>query len=124
MIKCICIFCGTLFLFKFAFPQTPFEKVYGGQLPEVFQSAIETSDGNLLAGGSTQSFGNGNISNTDFYLVKTNGNGDTLWTRAFGTTNAEDGNAVAEIHDGYVIAGNGLNAANNTYDFYLVKTDT
>ncbi|HEX3080308.1 MAG TPA: hypothetical protein VHQ04_07585, partial [Puia sp.] len=112
-----------LAIIHFSSAQNSFEKVYGGALPEAFRSVIETTDGNLLAGGSTRSFGNGDVFNTDFYLVKTKADGDTLWTRAFGTAFNDDGTAVVEFANGYIIAGTSINPANSTNDFYVVKTD-
>lgn len=123
MIKSIVLLSCLLVIIHFSSAQNSFEKVYGGALPEVFRSVLETSDGSLLAGGSTRSFGSGDIFNTDFYLVKTKANGDTLWTRAFGTTYNDDATAVAEFANGYVIAGTSINPANGSNDFFVVKTD-
>jgi acyl-coenzyme A synthetase/AMP-(fatty) acid ligase len=41
----------------------------------------QTADGGYIVGGSTLSAGAGQA---DFYLVRTDPNGDTLWTRAYG----------------------------------------
>jgi hypothetical protein len=103
--------------------QINFERVYGGALPDFFHAAIPTSDGGILAGGSTRSYNNGSLLNTDFYLVKMNASGDTLWQRAFGSTSNDDGIAVAEFAGGYVIGGTSINPTNGTNDFYIVKTD-
>src|SRR4051794_38824358 len=88
-----------------SFAQNEFERVYGGVMNERFHMAIPVSGGGILAGGSTSSYGNGNLFNNDFYLVKISAAGDTIWKRSFGTINDDDGRTVAEFAGGYVMAG-------------------
>jgi hypothetical protein len=123
MIKCGLVFFVLSLTATHSFCQQFFEKIYGGSLPEIFRSVIETSDGNIIAGGSTRSFGFGNNTNSDFYLVKTSANGDTLWTRTFGSTSSDEGMAIIEAAGGYIIAGTGYNPLNGTVDFLAGKTD-
>lgn len=103
--------------------QPGFEKIYGGALPEAFRTMVQTTDESILAAGFTQSFGAATLSYPDFYVVKMNASGDTLWTRAFGTASSEDAYAITEMDDGYVISGWAINPSNSTYDCYAVKTD-
>ena len=107
----------------FLYAQNTFERVYGGALPEVFHAVIPTSDGGLLLAGSTRSYGNGNLSSPDFYLVKTDVAGDTLWTHTYGSTENDDGLTVRELNDGYVVAGTSTNPLNSSLDIFIVKTD-
>jgi hypothetical protein len=124
MIRRIVFIAAFLLNFQISFGQNEFERVYGGLLNERFHMAIPVADGRILAGGSTSSYGNGNIFNNDFYLVKISAAGDTIWKRSFGTPNDDDGRAVAEFAGGYVIAGFSINPLNGSYDYHVVKTDT
>lgn len=53
----------------------------GGSFNEVPAQIIQTHDGGYLVGGSAGSYGPGS---SDFYLVKLDGNGNLLWTYAWG----------------------------------------
>ncbi|HEX7319931.1 MAG TPA: hypothetical protein VF399_06215 [bacterium] len=93
---------------------TVWTRTYGGTLLECAYSLDKTSDDGYIITGYTTSFGAGG---GDVYLVKTNANGDTLWTRTIGTTAWDRGNSVEQTSDGgYIIgAGNG--------NVYLIKTN-
>jgi hypothetical protein len=70
--------------------------------------------------GRTNSFGSGGY---DFYVVKTNSQGDTLWTRNYGGSNDDRGWSVQQTADGgYVFAGSTGSFGAGQGDFYLVKT--
>jgi hypothetical protein len=56
-------------------------RTYGGSGGDCAYSVQQTTDGGYVVAGFTYSFGAGNA---DFYLVKTNSQGDTLWTRTYG----------------------------------------
>ncbi len=100
---------------------TTFQKILGGSAGDAGSSVIQTTDGGYIFTGGTVSFGAGNY---DVYLVKTDVNGDTMWTRSYGGTGTEIGHDIQQTADGgYIIAGEsiGLGAANA--DFYLIRTD-
>jgi len=83
------------------------ERDYGGPRGEVGRSVRQTDDGGYIVAGFTESFGAG----YDVWLVRTDADGDTLWTRTYGTANDETGNSVLQTEDGgFVVAGtiNGL----------------
>ena len=104
--------------------QSGFEKVYGGDLPDAFRAVIATSDGGILAGGSTKSFGGGSLYNSDAYLVKMNANGDTLWTRSFGSIYDDQVVSVVENAVGYVvIAWNVPDTPVVSSDFFAEQLD-
>ena len=95
-------------------------KAYGGANIDSGRALIATSDGGLLMVGTTFSFSKG-IS--DIYAVKVNPDGDTLWTRNYGSSNADIGSAVIEVAGGYLIAGSTEGFGATSKDYYAVMID-
>ncbi len=96
------------------------KKNYGGGQDESGFAVQQTSDGGYIVVGNTTSFGAGV---NDVYLIKTNANGDTLWTRTYGDASYDYGEAVQQTTDGgYIIVGSTF-IANTNYDVYLIKTN-
>jgi len=94
-------------------------RTFGGPLLEACNSAQQTSDGGYILAGYTASFGSGS---SDFWLVKTNANGDSLWSRTFGGSEWEGCNCVQQTVDGgYVLAGNTYSFSAGWSDFWLVR---
>jgi hypothetical protein len=100
---------------------TLWAKTYGGISDDRGVSVQQTQDGGYIIAGHTDSFGAGYI---DFYLLRTNASGDTLWTKTYGSTGFDWANSVQQTQDGgYIIAGwtDSFGAGRN--DVYLIKTD-
>ncbi|MFH1010077.1 MAG: hypothetical protein V1784_02440, partial [bacterium] len=103
-------------------PDTLWTRTYGGSSYEDAYSVQQTADGGYVLAGYTETFGGGN---GDVYLVKTNSQGDTLWTRTYGGSTWDWAESVQQTSDGgYIMAGvtNSFGAGNE--DFYLVKTNS
>jgi hypothetical protein len=101
--------------------QITFERTYGGASYDAGFSVQQTVDGGYVIAGLTWSFGAGSY---DVYIIKTNANGDTAWTRAYGGINADEGFAVSQTADGgYVIAGLTGSFGAGSDDVYLIKTN-
>jgi hypothetical protein len=79
-----------------------------------------TTDGGFVLTGSIQYMDGGSIA---MLLVKANGNGDTLWTRAYGSSGSETGYVVQPTPDGGYIIGGATPGENADADVYIVKTN-
>jgi len=73
------------------------EKSYGGASGDEGRDAIVTADSGYVIVGATSSYGAGGA---DFYIIKTNSMGDTLWTRTVGGADYEYADGVIETTDG------------------------
>ncbi len=98
------------------------DRTYGGDNTDRAFTAMQTSDGGYILGGYTASF---NVEYYDFYMVKTDAAGDTLWTKTYGGLWQEEIADIEETSDG------GFVAVGYTYSFgagsnpniYFIKTD-
>ncbi len=102
-------------------PDTLWTRTIGGSGNEECKSFQQTSDGGYILGGETGSFGAGS---GDVWLVKTDANGDSLWSRTFGGSSADYCNSVQQTTDGgYVLGGGTWSHGAGGNDFWMVKTD-
>jgi len=83
-------------------------------------SVIQTIDGGYALAGST---GTGAPIGYDFWLVKTDANGNAQWNRTYGSYGSfEEAYSLVQADDGgYAIAGA---AGSGNRDFWLVRTDS
>jgi len=95
-------------------------KTYGGSSTDYGYSVRQTTDGGYIIAGHTQSFGTAG----DVYLIRTDPNGDPLWTKVFGGSGADYGWSVRQTADGgFIIAGYTESFETGNQDVYLIKTD-
>jgi hypothetical protein len=97
-------------------------KTYGGTNNDYGNSVYQTTDGGYIMTGLTYSFG---VMNSDVYLIKTDANGNLLWTKTYGGAGDDRANAVQQTPDGgYIVSGwtNSFGAIGQ--DIYLIKTDS
>ena len=103
-------------------PDTLWTRTYGRVLDDRGEDVQQTTDGGYILAGCTKSYGAGNY---DFYLIKTDAAGDTIWTRACGGSTIDWARSVQQTTDGgYIVAGYTMSYGAGSKDFYLVKTDS
>lgn len=97
-------------------------RTYGGVGFEYAVTVQNTSDGGFIVGGITNSFGAGSY---DFYILRLNEVGDSLWTATFGYSGAEGVSSVQQTSDnGFVIVGTTNSIGQGMNDIYLVRIDS
>jgi hypothetical protein len=95
-------------------------RTYGGPEFEWGSSIQVLGDGGYIIAGSTESYGAGEV---DFYLLRTDSEGNMLWNKTYGGPGLELGRSVQVLGDGgYIIVGSTY-SFNASTDVLLVRTD-
>ncbi len=96
-------------------------KNFGTSHNEYGGSILENNDGSLLL------IGNGDLNNSgdqDIWLIKTNSQGDSLWSKTYGGSGNEIGNDIVSIGDSsYIILGSTSSFGNGGSDIFIIKID-
>jgi hypothetical protein len=101
--------------------QPTWRKAFGAYGQDEAKAVVFTADGDIVAAGSTGSFGNGS---SDAYLLKVSGEGDLIWSKPIGGPQIDHAEALLALPDGdLVFAGFSNSGGNGGYDGWLVKTD-
>ncbi|MFL2983558.1 MAG: Ig-like domain-containing protein [Candidatus Neomarinimicrobiota bacterium] len=83
---------------------------------------IETSDGGFLIIGDKHNIENGH---NDIWLIKTNSQGDSLWTKTYGDEESDYGaDLLAHEDGGFIILGSTESTGNGGKDIWIIKIDT
>lgn len=99
-----------------------FSKTFGDAEEDLGYCVKQTHDGGFIIVGGTKSFGAGNF---DVYLIKTDANGEKIWSNTFGGDKEDWGYSVCETSDGgYIIAGITSSYGSGLGDVWLIKTDS
>ncbi len=127
-------------------------KTYGGTKSDASYTSFENPDGSIVLSGYTNSMGYGHslrmrnpaqhkdeISSLDFpshdrgddstnvFLMKTDANGDTIWTRTYGDGAQDEAFHFSKMNDGgYIIPGFSTSYTNATdsTQMMLIRTDS
>lgn len=97
-------------------------KTYGGSNTEMCKDVDQTADGGFILScwTGTQTFGV-----DDALLIRTDGNGDTLWTRQYGQSGGDFPYCVYEANDGgFVTGGERYDLPMGEYQIFVIKTDS
>jgi len=93
-------------------------KAHGIEFEQRGSSVLQTDNGGYVFSAYT------GTANPDFWLVKTNSVGDTLWSKRFGGPDAEYPGQMWQTADsGYAIVGYTASFGSGGNDVWLVKTD-
>ena len=96
-------------------------RTYGGANYDECISVVQTSDGGYATAGSTASFG---ASNLDFWLIRTDANGNSLWNKTYGGIDRDIARDLVQTSDdGYLLTGYTASFTSGDEDVWLVKTD-
>jgi hypothetical protein len=101
---------------------TTWLKTFGGVSSEKAWSVQQTSDGGFIVVGTTLSFGAGDF---DVYVIRTDVNGNTAWTKTYGGADLDEGRSVWQTTDGgFIITGLTYSFGAGSRDVYLIKINS
>jgi hypothetical protein len=90
--------------------------LYGGAGNQYGYKVVQNKDGSYAVAGYTYPIGS---TNYDVYLIKTDANGNLLWSRTYGGTGDDIATSLVQSSDGgYAMAGQ---TSSGNYDFLLIK---
>jgi hypothetical protein len=110
------VFLVLLFIVNLAYNQSiTWDRTYNNNALETARSIKQTFDnGYIVACSSGEYYGA-----TDFWILKLNEYGDTLWTKTFSPSFSQEPRSIIETDDGcYVISGY-KSPTENYFDFYI-----
>ena len=97
-------------------------KTFGGSGLELGADVQILEDGGFILLGSTESFGNGG---SDIWLIKTDSQGETTWTKTFGDNSSDYGKSILKTpDDGYIIRGVTESFGYGNTALVLIKIDS
>lgn len=100
---------------------TLWTRTYGGVGNEEAYSLAQTNDGGYVLAGYTDSYGAGG---KDFYVVRTDGEGNVLWTKTLGGTGDDVCRSIQQTTDGgYILAGYTTSFGSGNNDWWIIKLE-
>jgi uncharacterized delta-60 repeat protein len=94
------------------------QRTYGGDGEEILWAAEPMPDGGFLLAGQTNSEGAGGL---DFYLVRTDSEGQELWSQAYGTPVTDRAFGIGLDRDGGALIAGFTGANSSTMNFYFLR---
>ncbi|MCL0097645.1 hypothetical protein M1O19_03875, partial [Dehalococcoidia bacterium] len=102
-------------------PAKQWSRTFGGPYSETARAVYQTACGGFIIAGETESFGAGK---TDFWLVKTDPEGNKQWSQTFGGPYSDQAYSVQQTPcGGFIVAGSTRSFGEGGGDFWLIKTD-
>jgi len=97
-------------------------KTYGGTEDDDGYDLLQCNDGGFMITGASCSFA---IGFSSVYAIRTDANGDTLWTRTYEKEDFNGAYSVIQTTDnGFLFAGVTGTAGSSTYDCYVVRINS
>jgi gliding motility-associated-like protein len=94
-------------------------KAYLSDKDDVYRDMLITKDNGFLSVGSTNSFGVGGY---DFYVLKTDSNGNVLWAKTYGGREDDLAFNIKELSDGnYAVCGESKSFGAGAGDVLIIK---
>ncbi len=98
-------------------------KTFGGAEDDIASSVRQTADGGYIIVGTTGEIYSSRV-RSNAYLIKTDGNGNTVWTKTFGQSSINSGAAVQQTVDGgFIVTGTTFDFVTGRSAVYSIKTD-
>ena len=101
-------------------PEVEWQQTYGGEDEDQAMDAFQTEDGGYLVVGYDELFGQ---VEWDGWIVKTDENGDSLWSREYGGDASDFLFYGMELDGGDFVFSGRTQSLGNDEEFWLVKTD-
>ena len=125
MKKCLAIM-NALFIIilmhnQFVFSQETWLKIYGGNYGDAGYEVQKTLDQGFIIIGVKNSDGYGSY---DIFLIKTDSQGDTVWTKTYGGNNGDGGLSVKQLQDESYIATGGTYSYGIRGEMCLIKINS
>ena len=105
----------------------------GGSSADEANSVIQTKDGGYVMAGETSSNDGdvwGNKGTKNYWIVRLNSSGDTIWTRCYGGTLSDAAEAIQQTQDGgFVVAGwanstdGDVTGSHGSIDCWIIRLD-
>jgi hypothetical protein len=100
--------------------QVIWTKTYSASVSQNAVGVVQNNAGEYYIGGKTTNQGQ----LLDFFIVKTNATGDTLWTRCFGGTQDDVLYDIILCNDGSVVLAGYSNSFGSTSELYFIKVNS
>jgi hypothetical protein len=96
-------------------------RTYGGTWNDGAFAVLQSNDGGLVMAGFSSSYSTNHVE--DVYLIKTDAQGNQLWSRTIGTNLEEIATDIKQTSDGgYIVTG--YKQVSSVNDPFLIKTDS
>ncbi|MCP4631381.1 MAG: T9SS type A sorting domain-containing protein [candidate division Zixibacteria bacterium] len=99
---------------------TLWTRTFGGDSAEWGECVRQVKDGGYVISGSTNSYGAGSM---DWYLIRTDENGDTLWTKTYGGSHIDYAPFLHLTDDGFIMISTTFSYGAGHTDIYVIRTD-
>ncbi len=105
-------------------PDSLWAKSFGGTDNDRGYAIVAAGDGGFAMVGDFGAYmAAGSLRNGDAWLLRTDEQGELLWSKTFGGPGIDEGNAIQQTSDGgFILAGAKSNNV-SIYDAYLIRTD-